>query len=216
MATPSISIIDLVFGVLDRLFKDNVSGKIFFTRIFSVIVLFSLAMFWYKGEALMTIYKESRIEHFEAELQKKKDDKFIKTAKEQVQIVHVSSGADFTAVYSFRPVNYNFFVDLVTYQGHLFNTVDEKSLGGYPIDKTSKEYIDHLNGEYFESSSESIFLPTKQKTEFSYMFSCPFFNLDNAYAGNIALYWIDSKPKYPFARLAAICGQAGRNIGRSR
>lgn len=215
MATPSISIVDLVFGVLDRLFRDT-TGKVPFTRLLSVVVLFVMGLIWYRGPELMTIYKDSRHEAFVTEMKKAADEKFDKTAQEQVQIVHVSSGADFTAVYAFRPVNQNFFVDMVAYQGILPSTVNENNLGGYPIDKTSKEYISHLNGDYFESTTESIFLPSKKKTDFTYMFSCPYFNLDNVYGGNIALYWYTAGPRYEFDRLAAICGQAGRMIGRSR
>lgn len=215
MATPSISIVDLVFGVLDRLFRDT-TGKVPFTRILSVILLFIMGLIWYRGPELMAVYKESRYEAYSALLRKAADEKFEKTAQEQVQITHVSSGADFTAVYAFRPVNKNFFVDMVAYQGELPSTVNELNLGGYPIDKTSKEYINHLNGDYFNSTSESIFLPTKKKTEFAYMFSCPYFNLDNTYAGNISLMWYHEVPKHSYERLQAICGQAGRMIGRSR
>lgn len=215
MATPSISIVDLVLGVLDRLFRDT-AGRVPFTRILSVIVLFVMGLIWYRGPELLSIYKESRYEAYAETLQKAADEKFDKTAQEQVQIVHVSSGADFSAVYAFRPVNKNFFVDMVAYQGVLPPTVNELNLGGYPIDKTSAEYINHVNGEYFESSTESIFLPTKKKTEFKYMFSCPYFNLENNYAGNISLMWYHDKPVYSYARLQAICGQAGRMIGRSR
>lgn len=215
MAAPSISIVDLVFGVLDRLFRDT-TGKVPFTRILSVILLFIMGLIWYKGPELMTLYKESRYEAYSALLRKAADDKFEKTAKEQVQIVHVSSGADFTAVYAFRPINKNFFVDMVAYEGVLPSTVNELNLGGYPIDKTSKEYISHLNGEYFQSSTESIFLPTKKKTDFNYMFSCPYFNLDNGYAGNISMMWYTVAPDHSYERLQQMCGQAGRMIGRSR
>lgn len=215
MAMPNISLMDLVFGVLDRLFKDT-NGKVPFSRIMSVIILFVLALIWYKGPELMTIYKESRYETYAEQVQKEKDNKFEKTADEQIQIVHVSSGADFSAVYAFRPINKNFFVDMVAHQGVLPPTVNELNLGGYPIDKTAKEYINHLNGEYFTSTNESIFLPTKKKTDFTYMFSCPYFNLDNNYAGNISLMWYTDTPRHSYERLQAICGQAGRMIGRAR
>lgn len=215
MAMPSISIVDLVFGVLDRLFKDT-TGKVPFTRIFSVILLFVMAVIWYKGPELMTIYKESRYEIYSAMQQKIGDEKFDKTVREQVQIVNVSSGADFTAVYAFRPVNKNFFVDMVAYEGVLPSSVNELNLGGYPIDKSSAEYIRHVNGEYFSSNTESIFLPTKKKTDFNFMFSCPYFNLDNNYAGNISLMWYNDVPRYSNERLQAICAPAARLIGRSR
>jgi hypothetical protein len=123
---------------------------------------------------------------------------------------------DNTEIVSFRPTNLNYFVDMVGYEGILPDTVDEKNLGGFPIDKTSAEYLAGVNGNYFESSVESVFLPTKKKSSFTYMFSCPFFNLENVYAGTVSLYWYKQKPDLGFDRLSSMCGQAGRTLGRTR
>lgn len=214
--TSGLPVIDLVFGLLDRLFKDNATGKVLASRVATVIILFLLAFVWVKGEQLMTLYKESKYETYSSIVQKNKDQKFESASLEQLQIAHVSSGADFSAVYSFRPRNLNYFVDLVAYEGKLPSTVDERNLGGYPVDKTSHEYATHLSGNSFETIDEFVFLPSRQKTvEIKYMYSCPVFNLDNVYSGTVALYWYD-EVKIEKKRLAAICGQAARTLGRSR
>lgn len=207
---------DLLFGLLDRLFKDNASGKVLLSRFLVVLALFLMALIWYKGETFLVLYKESSYEHFKEVLAIEKENKFNIVAKEQIQIVHSSSKSDFTAVYSFRPTNMNYFVDMVAFEGKLPDTVDEKNTGGFPIDKTSTEYLAGMNGNYFESTNTFVFLPTKRKTKFAYMFSCPFFNLDNIYAGSIALHWYNEKPALSFERLSAMCGQAGRLLGRVR
>lgn len=206
---------DFLFGILDRLFKDA-SGKILFSRLLSLIVLFLMGLIWYKGDAIAHVYTESKYETYDKILQQDRDSKFESAALEQLQIVHVSSNADFSAVYSFRPKNLNYFVDLIAYEGRLPQIVSEKNLAGYPVDKTSNEYSTHLRGAYFSSFEEFTFLPSKKKTdEVKFMYSCPYFNLDNVYAGTVSMYWF-SKPDLNQERLAAICGQAARTLGRAR
>lgn len=213
----SIPITDILFGVLDRLFKDNASGKVLASRVAVVIILFIMGLIWAKGDAVLAAYKESSYETYAQIIQQERDAKFETSALEQLQIVHVSSGSDFSAIYSFRPKNLNYFVDLIAYEGRLPSTVNEKNLGGFPVDKTSQEYSTHLNGTYFSTKNEFVFLPTKKKEgELQYMFSCPYFNLDNVYSGTVSMYWYDKAPAMGETRLNAICQQAARTLGRAR
>lgn len=211
-----ISIPDLLFGLLDRIFKDNATGKVVFSRVLVIVLLFLMAVIWYKGDVILDAYRDASYASYTEMIRQDQDNRFKIAAIEQIQIVHSSSGADFTAIYSFRPTNLNYFVDMVGYEGILPESVDEKNLGGFPIDKTSAEYLAGVNGNYFESGTESVFLPTKKKSSFAYMFSCPFFNLENVYAGTVSLYWYKQKPDLGFDRLSAMCGQAGRTLGRTR
>lgn len=208
------SLPDLVFGVLERIFKDNASGKLLFSRVLTVIVIFILAVVWYKGDDILHMYKDSKYESYTAAMKKDRDAIFESAAQEQLQIVQASSGADLSAIYAFRPTNMNYFVDMIMYEGRLPSTVNSKNLGGFPIDRTSAEYETHLTGEYFISNTEFSYLPTKKKDgEIKKMFSCPYFNLDNSYSGAVSMYWyedIDLNTK----RLATICRQASRTIGR--
>lgn len=213
----SFPITDILFGVLDRLFKDNASGKVLFSRVLVVIILFALTFVWYKSDSLLTAYVNSTYEKYDAIVQRDRDAKFDNTAIEQLQIVHISSGSDFSAVFTFRPKNLNYFVDLVAYEGQLPSTLDPKNLGGYPIDKTTAEYSTHVAGRYFWSEKEFVFLPTKKTPpEITYMFSCPYFNLDNVYSGTVEMYWYGNRPALGTDRLTSICGQAVRALGRSK
>jgi hypothetical protein len=213
----SIPITDIIFGVWDRVFKDNATGQVLASRVLVVIIFFALGMIWFKSDALMATYKDSSYDTYAEILQKERDQRFETAALEQLQIVHVSSGADFTAVYSFRPKNLNYFVDLIAYEGRLPSTVSEKSLAGFPVDKTTTEYSTHLGGRVFKSTEEFAFLPSKERTkELKYMFSCPYFNLDNVYAGTVTMYWYSVIPRISETRLESICGQAARTLGRSR
>lgn len=213
----SFPITDILFGVWDRVFKDNASGKVLASRILVLILFFVLGLTWLKSDSLMAMYKDSSYETYAKIIQQERESKFEMTALEQLQIVHISSGADFSAVYSFRPKNLNYFVDLIAYEGRLPSTVSEKSLAGFPVDKTTREYSTHLGGRIFKSTDEFAFLPSKEKTtELKYMFSCPYYNLDNIYAGTVTMYWYDSKLRVSEERLESICDQAARTLGRSR
>lgn len=211
----SIPIVDILFGLLDLLFKDA-NGKVLASRVATLIILFVMAIIWVKGDQIMHTYKESSFENYAKIIQLEKDKQFNTTIQEQLQIVHVSSGSDFSAVYVFRPKNLNYFVDLEVYEGKIPESVDSKNMGGYPVDKTSSEYSVHLSGMSFESKEEFIYLPTtNEDKKVSYMFSCPYFNIDNIYSGSISMYWF-SEPKVNKKRLDPICNQAARAIGRSR
>ncbi len=212
----SLPIFDLLFGLLDRLFKDNATGKVLASRVMVLIVLFIMLMIWVKGDAISQAYKEASYENYAQALQLERDKKFDSTIQEQLQFVHIASGADFSAVYVFRPKNLNYFVDLEVYEGKIPDSVDPKNLGGYPIDKTSNEYQSHLAGQSFDSNSEFAYLPTTDDNKkVSYMYSCPYYNLDNIYSGTVTMYWINKPPKAR-KQLDSICNQAARAIGRAR
>lgn len=212
----SLPIFDFIFGILDRLFKDGATGRVLASRVAVVILLFLMSLIWFKGDAISQAYKESKFEQYEIIVQKEKDKKFDKVMQEQLQIVHVASAAEFSAIYVFRPKNLNYFVDLEMYEGKIPLSVDSKNLGGFPVDKTSEEYSNHLSGRSFASETEFIFLPTTEDDKkIGFMYSCPYFNLDNIYSGSIAMYW-DAKPRETKKRLDAICNQAARAIGRAR
>lgn len=214
---PSLPIIDLLFGLLDRLFKDNATGKVLASRVAVVVLLFLMGFMWVKGDAFMEAYKNSKFEEYHAMVQKEKDKKFDVVIQEQLQLVHISSGADFSAVYVFRPKNLNYFVDLEVYEGKIPESVDPKNMGGFPVDKTSDEYLAHLSGRPFTSKDFFVYLPTTEDVKkVNYMYSCPYFNLDNIYSGTITMYWEKTEPQIAKKQLDSICNQAARAIGRAK
>ncbi|QPI13858.1 holin lysis mediator [Serratia phage 4S] len=202
-------------NILSLIF-DSQSTAQMFAKTAIVIVLFFGCFVWLKWDSISQTYTNSRYEAFQQLETEKKNKKFEIAAAEQISIVHSTSGADFSAVYSLRPTNHNYFVDMVAYEGRLPEVIDPKVLGGYPVDKTSEEYVAHLNGRYFNSTSEFKFIPSKKKvTEYHFMFSCPYFSLDNYYAGSISLMW-EQRPNIELSRLESLCGQSGRILGRIR
>jgi len=192
--------------------------KQLFIKLLLIITIFVMLVIWYKWDDIFSVWKNvptAVIDLQTLELEKAK--KFESASIEQLNIVHLTTGADFSAVFAFRPKNINYWVDILTYQGKLPQEVDPKNLGGYPIDKTSEEYNSHVNGLYFISSTKSSsYLPTKEVIPVVYTFSCPYFNLENYYSGSVLMEWYKKKPELTDTRLMIVCNQAARTLGRIR
>lgn len=208
-------------AILDKLatFASSIkTWKQLFIKLLLIITIFIMLIIWYKWDDVFSVWKNTPTAVIDLQsLELEKAKKFESASIEQLNIVHLTTGADFSAVFAFRPKNINYWVDILTYQGKLPQEVDPKNLGGYPIDKTSEEYNSHVNGLYFISSNKaSSYLPTKEVIPVVYTFSCPYFNLDNYYSGSVLMEWYKKKPELTDTRLMIVCNQAARTLGRIR
>ncbi|QBX32658.1 holin lysis mediator [Aeromonas phage Asfd_1] len=204
----------VLMDILDRLFKDAVTGEIVFYRAILLILIFLMGFVWYSKSEIFALYKETRFENYQEILQAERDRKFGMVAQEQLQIVHVSSRSDFSVVFSFRPRNMNYFVDMIATEGKTPTDLIGKEKGGYPINKISNEYMVHMSGRHFNNARDFAYLPAGHD-EFEYMYSCPIVNLDNIYAGSVSMFW-KKKPVLTEAKLFVICNQAERLLSRAR
>lgn len=205
---------DFLLGIVDRLFKDA-DGKILVLRVFSLIVVFVMCLVWTKFDLITNVWTKSRFENYAELLEKEQQNKFNNAIKEQAKLVYSISRSDFAAIYEFRPNELNYFVDMIAYEGIFPLQLDHNSLGGYPIDKTSAQYLEEYDGDSFSTTdpADMSFLPTRKLTNFKYMYSCPYFNLDNSFAGTIEMYWLEDVP-HNEGRLFTICNSASRVLGR--
>lgn len=190
--------------------------KQLFIKLIFIIILFSMTIVWYKWDDVFSVLKTSSTTIDSQAMEIERAKKFESASQEQLDVIHLSTGADFSAIFVFRPKNINYFVDIIAYEGRLPYEVDPKNLGGYPIDKTSEEYNKHINGLYYISTVASPYLPTKEYVEVAYTFSCPYFNLENYYSGSILMEWYKKKPVVTDTRLMVVCNQAARILGRIR
>lgn len=204
----------ILMEILDRLFKDAVTGEIVFYRAILLILVFILGFSWYNKDEIFKVYRDTRFQNYQEILQAERDRKFEVATQEQLQIAHVSSRADFSVVFSFRPRNLNYFVDMVATEGKTPADLVDMEKGGYPINKTSNEYMVHLSGRHFSNYKDFAFLPAGHN-EFEYMYSCPIVNMDNVYAGAVSMFW-RKKPVMNENKLFIICNQAERLLSRAR
>ena len=208
--TDRLAILDRITGFITGIR----TWKQLFIKLIFIIILFFMVIIWYKWDDVFSMWKTQTVDIPALELERSK--KFESASIEQLKIIHLSSGADFSAIFVFRPKNINYFVDIIAYEGRLPYSVDPKNLGGYPIDKTSDEYNKHINGLYHITTTPSPVLPTKEYVDVVYTFSCPYFNLDNYYSGSILMEWYKKKPVVSDIRLMVVCNQAARILGRIR
>lgn len=206
--------VGILMEILDRLFKDAVTGEIVFYRAILLILVFVLGFSWYNKDEIFNVYRDTRFQNYQEILQAERDRKFEVATQEQLQIAHVSSQADFSVIFSFRPRNLNYFVDMVATEGKTPMDLVDMEKGGYPINKTSNEYMVHLSGRHFSNYKDFAFLPAGH-SEFEYMYSCPIVNLDNVYAGAVSMFW-RKKPVINENKLFIICNQAERLLSRAR
>lgn len=204
----------ILMEILDRLFKDAVTGEIVFYRAILLILVFVLGFSWYNKDEIFKVYRDTRFQNYQEILQVERDRKFEVATQEQLQIAHVSSRADFSVVFSFRPRNLNYFVDMVATEGKTPTDLVDMEKGGYPINKTSNEYMVHMSGRHFSNYKDFAFLPAGHN-EFEYMYSCPIVNMDNVYAGAVSMFW-RKKPVMNENKLFIICNQTERLLSRAR
>ena len=215
--TDKTTIFDNVLKLIDKLFLDA-SGRILLERIVVIIILFIMALIWTKIDVISHTYKEARYENY-AKIEKEQRNKnFEASAREHSQILYTSSKADLVAIYSYKPSGVNNFSELIAYQGKLPQHVDIESANEMPIDKSSRQYIEHMTGLTYQSDIEFPNLPIPQYIDVRYMYSCPFFNVDNVYSGSIEFYWLEAPEmdKAREERLFAICHHTARALGRMK
>ena len=209
-------IIELIFGIFDRVVNDdNNTSKL--SRIAIMAILFFGSFIYMNWGDIKTTYKETRYENYHIIEQKKREDTYTDIAKQQLQILHISSKADLSLVYDYKPPNKFYYYDVVAYEGTLPSGITNTSveLVGVPIIKTSLEYTTHLMGRPFKSFDVPMFLPISN-SEFEYLYSCPIFNSHNVYSGNISMLWIEKPEDLNEDHLFTLCFQSSRILGRAK
>lgn len=209
----------MIVEILDKVFKDA-SGRVLLERVVACVLIITIFLAYSKLDIILAYLKESRYEEYKKIVADKSEMDFATIATEQVQIIHVQSKADFSAIYAFRPKDLNYFSDIIASQGEAPSFIDKRLINGEgrPIDKSSVQYARHLTGNTFVSGEEFIFISSEKDhtDEVNYMYSCPYFNSGNVYSGSIELYYKSKPPEYDEKRLFSICNHAGRVLGRAR
>ena len=208
-----MELIDKFLSVFESLFKDA-TGRVLVERIILLSTFAFFALLWSKSELIANTYIKSRYKTYIEIIEDQKNRNFQQVLQEQVQVLHSSAKADFSAIYTLRPKEVNNFADLSVYEGTLPSTVDIKTNMSRPIDKTSDQYVAQLTGRDYESTYEFVYFPGEKPDEINYMYSCPFFNSNNVYAGSIEVYYKNS-PSHKSERLFSICNHIARVLGRA-
>lgn len=208
---------ELVFGLFDRLTVAK-DGRSRLFNLLSLMMIFFIAFTVYQWDEIKHLYQETRFEFYIEAVEFERNKNYLTTVQQQLQILYINSKADLTVVYEYYPPNQHFFYNVIFFEGALPEGKRIEDVQAVPIDKTSEEYMTHLNGLPFMSDTKFKFFPDELRDAFQYVYSCPIFNLNNVYAGNISMVWYN-KPdldEQDYKDLHTMCFQSSRVLGRSK
>lgn len=151
---------------------------------------------------------------------------FPNVAREKAMILFSQTRADAVFVVKYKPEAINDYQTIIAWESDV--QLDKSDLADKAVDKTSMLYRSHLDDLNFAvdarekdlSRWSGTGLPTFRTINFDYVYTCPYFNLNNIYAGYIAIAW----QKYPLMNedmgmfndyMAKICASPQRSLGRS-
>lgn len=193
----------------------------FFVRVGSIFVLIVSVFLYNQQEALVTVWKESRYENVLEKIQVKRESEYPIVAKEQAQIAFQVTKPDIVLIYEYIPLGKNNFAKLIEYEGILPEGITHENLKSIPINKNSKEYVEHLIGRNFLGSNmeRALIIKIDYHDLIKKVYSCPIFNLDNIYTGSVVFLWYKESN---FSKdtnediLETQCLQSSRILGRAK
>lgn len=162
------------------------------------------------------------------EIQVQREQKFPAIAREKSMALFLQTNADAVFVMKYEPEAVNDYQKILVWEGKV--PIEKLDYEPKPVDKSSELYSTQLAGEnlavrwdmestYFKGRN----IPTFQNQNFDFVYTCPFFNLNNIYSGYIGIAWneLPVKPEdeqnlHDYEEyLGKICNAASRYLGRS-
>ena len=160
------------------------------------------------------------MEHVFEKIHQKRVEEYPATAKEQVQIQYQVIKPDIVLVYEYHPLSKNNFANMVEYEGKLPENTTLEQLKTIPINKSQKEYIEHITGRNYEGDPQdrALLIKNDQIQNVQKIYQCPIYNLDNIYSGQIAYIWYKDSDiqKINNETLETQCTQSARILGRAK
>lgn len=187
---------------------------------FILILIFNLIS---NPEFFLEAAKQVSREAVMEQLTNERTDKFPKLARERVSLIISQSRADLVLVTKYDPKYVNSREVVIAAEGPAYSK--DIVLVPHTVDKTTELYQIHLVGRdvalRLDSVNEYDYLVHDtferfRKLGISFMYTCPYFDLDNLYTGYIAIGWKE-RPKVDNieAYLFKICAPHARALGRS-
>lgn len=150
---------------------------------------------------------------------------FPNVAREKSMILFSQTNADAVFVVKYKPDAVNEYQNIVAWEGNA--QLDKADLADKAVDKTSSLYKRQLEGFTYVVDRDTrtnryagMDIPPFKNNEFKYIFTCPYFNLDNIYAGYIGIAWkdvpVEASDLGQFNEyLTKLCDPQRRGLGRA-
>lgn len=200
-------------------FFQTTNKQNFFIRVGQIFTLIIQIFLYNQQEALVTIWKETRLESVEQKIQEQREIDYPTIVKEQVQIQYSVVKPDIVLIYEYIPIGRNNFAKLVDYEGHLPENINPEHLKNIPINKSQKEYTEHLTGRNFDGPPDqrALLLNNTEEQYAKRIYSCPIYNLENVYYSEIIFIWYKENHRIVDEEvLESQCLQASRVLGRAK
>lgn len=162
------------------------------------------------------------------DVQQQRVENFPSHAREKAMMLFSQTGADAVFVTRYKPEAVNDYQNIIAWEGN--KPIDPYDLGNKAVDKTSELYKRHLDGFFYSqvlntSAKQNTkyygkSIPVLKNIKFSFVFTCPYFNLNNIYSGYIGLGWEELPVKITDMDefkdyLAKLCDPPRRALGRA-
>ena len=133
-------------------------GSISFNRIFvTFMIVFSALLYIEKESVVKTIesfnYGRSYEAYIEAERKIQKED-YEAAIRVQTQSVYSIVNSGMVAVFMYKPEDLHHFKEMVHYEGKILENMNENKLKVIGVDKSEKEYKEHILGMPFWGEME--------------------------------------------------------------
>ena len=201
-------------------FFQTTNKQNFFIRVGQIFVLLISVFLYNQQDALISVWKETRLEDVNQKIKDIKQKEYPIIVKEQVQVQFQVVRPDVVAVYEYVPLSKNNFAKMIDYEGQLPDGMSIHHLQNIPINKTQKEYVSHLIGNNFSGPAidGAILLDQKYIDMVKKVYSCPIYNLDNIHSGQLVFVWFNNIENKIINEevLEAQCMAQTRILGRSK
>lgn len=161
------------------------------------------------------------------DIQEQRIKNFPNVAREKAMILYAQTKADVVFVVKYKPDAINDYQNIIAWEGNI--QIEKADLEDKAVDKTSELYRQHLDGfnyAYDVATKVTTYrysgvdIPEFKNINFEYVYTCPYFNLNNIYSGYIAMGWKvkpqgTSDPEKFNQYLYRLCNPQRGSLGRS-
>lgn len=212
--------------LLTLLLSEVKDPKIFLQRILTILLAFVLWVAVTHTSELLSYLQTFSSSAVLQDLKTQRINEFPGIAREKATMLFAQTRADAVFVTTYKPEAINDYQTIIAWEGNV--SLDQSDMLPQPIDKTSELYRRQLDG--FKYVYNGLTVPTEQyygnnfpkfrNVQFGFVYTCPFFNLNNVYSGYIGIAWA-KVPVQPANMegftdyLSKLCNPQIRALGRA-
>lgn len=217
---------DKFLQLMTLIFNETKDPSTLLKRLLTLLVGVIIYLFLMYTSEVMSFIKTFSTSAVLEQVHTQRVNEFPNLAREKSMILFSQTRADAVFIVKYKPESINDYQTVIAWEGNA--QLDKSDMADKAVNKTSNFYRTQLDGFNYEEKPvedrrgyyPNLFIPSFKNVSFDYVYTCPFFNLNNIYSGYIAIAW----EKVPVADgdlagfrdyLAKLCGPQQRSLGRA-